>query len=346
MISSFERRTRLTIVATLSVTTLLVFLHLCSGGIPDSKFSYLSGLEEGTEQSVDVSFDRNTTTSTSSDALVASPTYSESLLATPTPTPISGAIVAAVGMETDMDWISEITDPMWKLHRYNYDDPSPPPETYFPVNKGNEAMMFLSYVINNYDSLPDYSIFIHGHRISWHQEGDMVAIINSFRLPALDNAGYAPLRCDWYPSCPSEIRPVDHDAIVWGPGVHREDTEYEIGRAWTTLFGNDTALPRTIASQCCAQFALTRKAIQDRPKAEYERMRQWLIETELISDVSGRVFEKLWAYIFTKESVRCPAPQQCACEYFGQCGAKLWPVPPEPLMKWSDAYDSYMPEEE
>lgn len=229
---------------------------------------------------------------------------------------------------------------MWKLHRYDFDDPKPPPETHFPINKGNEAMMYLSYVINNHDALPDYSIFIHGHRESWHQEGDMVDIINNFRLMALEKAGYAPLRCDWYPSCPREIRPIDHDVVVWGPGVHREDTEYEIGRVWSTLFGNET-MPRTIASQCCAQFALTRKAILQRPKADYERMRQWLIDTELINDVSGRVLEKLWAYIFTKEGIRCPPPQQCACDFFGQCEPKAWTMPPEGIQKWPDSFDRY-----
>lgn len=168
----------------------------------------------------------------------------------------------------------------------------------------------------------------------------MVAIINDLRLPALDDAGYAPLRCDWYPSCPREIRPIDHDAIVWGPGVHREDTEYEIGRVWTMLFGNDTALPETIASQCCAQFAVTRKAIRQREKKEYDRMRDWLVETDLINDVSGRVFEKLWAYTFTKEAVRCPPPQQCACEFLGRCGDRKWAVPPEGLEKWPETSES------
>lgn len=196
-------------------------------------------------------------------------------------------------------------------------------------------MMYLSYIITNYDNLPDYSIFIHGHRTSWHQEGDMVGIINGLRFSALEKAGYVPLRCDWYPSCPREIRPLDGDAIVWGPGVHREDAEVEIRNAWEEFFGAEE-IPRTIASQCCAQFAVTREAIRGRKKEDYERMRNWLVNTELIDDISGRVLEKLWAYIMTHDAVRCPPPQQCACEYFGQCEPKSWPEPPEGLSKWPD----------
>ncbi|KAF2183666.1 hypothetical protein K469DRAFT_689803 [Zopfia rhizophila CBS 207.26] len=276
----------------------------------------------------------------SSSQTASNPPKSNATPAPPKSTGPTGAIVAAVGVKTDLKWISEIKSPLWTLHRYNHDDPFPPPSASFPINKGNEAMMYLSYIINNYDSLPDYSIFIHGHRTSWHQEGDMVDMINGLRFSALQKAGYVPLRCDWYPSCPREIRPVDHDAIVWGPGVHREDAEREIGNAWLEFFGPHVELPRTIASQCCAQFAVTRDAIRGRPKGEYERMRQWLVNTELINDISGRVLEKLWAYIFTKEAVRCPPPQQCACEYFGQCGPKEWPIPPEGLEKWPKEFDA------
>lgn len=164
-------------------------------------------------------------------------------------------------------------------------------------------MIYLSYIITNYDSLPKYTIFIHGHRESWHQEGDMVDLIKSLQITSLERDGYVPLRCDWYPSCPAEIRPLDHDATVWGPGVHREDAEREIGQAWNELFGSEE-LPRTIASQCCAQFAATRDVIQRRSKADYERMRAWLLRSELIDDISGRVFEKLWAYIMTGDAIR------------------------------------------
>ncbi|PSN74939.1 hypothetical protein BS50DRAFT_27669 [Corynespora cassiicola Philippines] len=344
MISLAFRRCRFiaSLVSVLALT--LVFVHLCSSG----------GQQAGLMRSLPDIYQKPLSLEdikSYSDYLLskiqhgatrpAKPAPTQPHLAMPTTDNPTGAIVAAVGMNTNLTWITEIKNPMWKLHRYNHDDPNPPPSTHFPINKGNEAMAYLSYVINNYESLPDYSIFIHGHRLSWHQEGDMVDIINNFRLPALIKAGYAPLRCDWYPSCPQEIRPIHHDAVVWGPGVHREDTEWVIAYVWKALFGPDEELPETIASQCCAQFAVTRSAIQSRSKWEYERMRQWLVETYLINDVSGRVFEKLWAYIFTKESVRCPPPQQCACEFFGQCSRKNWFIPPPGLARWPQEIDEY-----
>lgn len=264
----------------------------------------------------------------------------------PSPEPVNGAIVAAVAVHTDLTWLSLITNPMWQLHRFNYDDPFPSALTSFPVNKGNEAMMFLSYIINNYERLPNYSIFIHGHRWSWHQQGDLIDIVNNIRFKKVDEVGYVSLRCDWSPSCPAELRPLDKDAVVWGDGVLRDEVENEIAWVWRALFPANEPLPRTIASQCCAQFILTRSAILSRDKDQYIRMREWLVNTPLPDDISGRVFEKLWAYIFTKEPVRCPPPQVCACEFFGQCGVREWPLPPVGLKKWADEFDpwNYVPE--
>ncbi len=91
------------------------------------------------------------------------------------------------------------------------DDPTLSPELQIPQIKGHEAMVYLTFIINHWDNLPAQAIFVHGHRTSWPQEGDIVSLIRSLRLPTLN--GYIPLRYDWYPSCPAEIRPITHDAI-------------------------------------------------------------------------------------------------------------------------------------
>lgn len=164
-------------------------------------------------------------------------------------------------------------------------------------------MVYLTWLINNYHNLPPYAIFLHGHKTAWHQEGNIVRIIRILQVPALEEAGYVPLRCDWYPSCPAEIRPVTHDAITWGPAVNREEAEWAISEVWDRFFPG-VEVPLTISSQCCAQFAVTRDAMQRRSKDQYTRMRDWILETDLHDDISGRVLEKLWAYIMTDEPVQ------------------------------------------
>lgn len=191
----------------------------------------------------------------------------------------------------------------YDLYPYNVDERNAPEYLSIPINKGHEAMVYLTYIINEYDRLPPYTVFVHGHKESWHQEGNIVHLVNALQIPALEKAGYVPLRCDWYPSCPAEINPLTKDGIVWGPGVHRQDAEDAIGQVWSRFFPG-VEIPHTIASQCCAQFAVTRDAIRGRPKEQYITMRDWLTETTLHDDISGRVLEKLWAYIMTNEPIQ------------------------------------------
>ena len=162
--------------------------------------------------------------------------------------------------------------------------------------------MYLSYIIDNYDDLPWYAVFLHGHNDSWHQEADTATLIQTLNRDQLARYGYISLRCEWLPSCPAEIRPKNHDALIWGNDPFRSGTEAAVGGNWHMLFPDDE-LPDTMASPCCAQFAVTRERIRRRPKEEYERFRNWLLGSLLDNDMSGRVFEKLWAYIFTGEAV-------------------------------------------
>jgi hypothetical protein len=164
-------------------------------------------------------------------------------------------------------------------------------------------MIYLSYIIDNYDSLPWASIFMHGHLDAWHQEVNSTTIISGLNRTALAYQGYISLRCDWYPSCPAEMKPDHHDVMVSGPGFNEKGTEAALAGNWKLIFP-DEPLPKTIASPCCAQFAVTRLAIQSRPKVDYERLREWLISSLLEDDLSGRVFEKLWAYMFTGNAVQ------------------------------------------
>lgn len=192
----------------------------------------------------------------------------------------------------------------WMLYEYDVDRPdNPDPQLRFPRSKGHEAMVYLSFIIDNYDKLPWSAFFIHGHAESWHQEDHIVRIISGLDLVALARQGYISLRCDWYPSCPAEMRPVHHDAFVWGPGTHHKATEAAIAGNWRLMFPNEK-MPETIAAPCCAQFAVTRQAIWRRPKTDYEYLRAWLLTSLLEDDVSGRVLEKLWAYMFTGEAMQ------------------------------------------
>lgn len=221
----------------------------------------------------------------------------------PPPTePPFGDVVIAGQESTNLSWTAAL-DHEWNFFQYDANQPdNPDPRLRFPKRKGNEVVVYLSYILDNWDKLPWSTFFVHGHAEAWHQEADIASLIENLDREQLARYGYISLRCEWLPSCPAEIRPEAHDAVIWGNDPFRAGTEAAVGGNWKLLFPDDK-LPQTMASPCCAQFAVTRAAIRRRPKEDYERFLHWLLGSLLDNDLSGRVFEKLWAYIFTGEAV-------------------------------------------
>ena len=206
----------------------------------------------------------------------------------------------------------------WEQAVYYMDEPSE--GTLHPLlNKGREAMAYLTFIIDHFDVLPSYMVFVHPHLqgwpAAWHTDSEdhnQINSIRSLRLEYLEEHGYANMRCIHDPGCPAEIQVDRQDD-------HRT-AEHAMREAWPYMFGgNDTDVPRVIAQPCCSQFAIPKTQALKRSKADYEHCRQWLLDTPLDDDTSGRVFEYLWHIIFGQEAVHCPSLQQCWCEQFSRC---------------------------
>ncbi|KAI9845306.1 MAG: hypothetical protein M1837_004928 [Sclerophora amabilis] len=213
-------------------------------------------------------------------------------------------------------WIDEASaGGQWNSSVYTVDDESAPLQV--PRNKGHEAMVYLTYLIDRYDTLPEYIVFLHGERYQWHNDDpkyDTVSIVQRLRLDALRKRGYLNLRCTWNQGCPGELdllsTPKDSDT--------RAETAAQYARSFKTLFpGRD--LPDQVAVSCCSQFAVTRGKVHERPRTDYENYRTWLLDTPLEDKLSGRIMEYSWHLIFGMPPVHCPDEQTCYCETFGLC---------------------------
>jgi hypothetical protein len=44
-------------------------------------------------------------------------------------------------------------------------------------NSGREASSYIKFIYENYDNLPKYVAFIHGHETAWHQKEDILDIL-------------------------------------------------------------------------------------------------------------------------------------------------------------------------
>ncbi|KAF2822030.1 hypothetical protein CC86DRAFT_94696 [Ophiobolus disseminans] len=225
----------------------------------------------------------------------------------------TAVVVASQALE-NATWLNEYF-PSWEKNIYRVDDDKAP--LTVPKNKGRESMVYLTYIIDHYDSLPDNVLFIHPNRYQWHNDDpdyDGLPMLRHFQLPYLEEQGYVNIRCAWSMGCPNEIKPFAEE------GEHREAVHAggDYKKAFQHLFPEKT-VPETVGVSCCAQFAATREKIRERKREEYVRYREWIVDTELEDNISGRVLEYSWHMIFGKPPVHCPSAMDCYCRVFGLC---------------------------
>ncbi|PBP24316.1 hypothetical protein BUE80_DR004632 [Diplocarpon rosae] len=224
-------------------------------------------------------------------------------------------VIPRTKLETT-DWIHENfdrdPDVDWKVYVVDLAEAPLHP----PKNKGHEVMVYLSYIIDYYHNLSDVNIFMHAHRHAWHHNDllghDAVELVSRLSPERVQREGYVNLRCSWDPGCPGWMRPgmIEED-------VNKQE-EAMLARAWSELFPLEP-IPHVLAQPCCAQFAISGDRIRSRPWMAYTSYREWLLRTDLSDDLSGRVFEYVWQFIFTGKHVVCPKEHVCYCDGFGIC---------------------------
>lgn len=120
---------------------------------------------------------------------------------------------------------------------------------------------------------------------------DSAISINDLQLDYVREAGYVNLRCSWIVGCPVELEPARY--FREKPEDNGHPTAVEYPDRFMELFPGEE-LPELVGTACCSQFAISREKIHERGIVDYHRARQFLIETRLASEISGRIFEYVW----------------------------------------------------
>ncbi|KAH4994715.1 hypothetical protein HBI40_004610 [Parastagonospora nodorum] len=229
-------------------------------------------------------------------------------------------LVIAKTKEENIDWMDEALPDQPKAV-YVADDPKAP--LHPPKNKGHEVMVYLTWIIDNYDNLPDVTMFMHAHQLTWHNDdllgNDAAQLVTRLSRQRVWREGFVNMRCSWYPGCPDWMHPGESEENAFKP------EEVLLAKSWSELFPLDE-VPSVLAQPCCAQFALSRERIQAKPYAQYVWYRDWLFNTKLPDSMSGRIWEYVWQFVFTGQSVNCPKEHICFCDQFGLCfgGEEAW----------------------
>ena len=202
------------------------------------------------------------------------------------------------------------------------------------LNKGHEAMAYLTYIIDHYHNLPSIIAFLHSHRSgflkAWHTDAplhDNVFAMQHLQLEAVEKHGYVNLRCNWNPGCLVAHRINEHITEgIWeevfsntSTQVLQKSSSSPSDLMMQGSIKKENAWPTEVGVACCAQFAVSRTQVLRRPIDDYLQFQRWIIETELDDAHSGRVMEFLWHIIFGKEAVHCPIEDVCYCEIYGRC---------------------------
>lgn len=205
----------------------------------------------------------------------------------------------------------------WELFRYVSDD-AQAGDIHLEGDLGREALAYLTFIVDNYDKLPDYMIFNHGHDRAWHQPMRILDKIIALNYTAVDQEHYINLRCTEGEGCTDETKyyfddPKPGDAR-WG---------YHLEKFWADRMRPHIGrMPRIIGRRCCAQFAVDRAAVLHRPLIFYERLKDPLVSMNM-TDIRrlwgeelpeirvGTMFEMTWHIIFGKPADHCPSRDYC-----------------------------------
>ncbi|KAK0750724.1 hypothetical protein B0T18DRAFT_435361 [Schizothecium vesticola] len=236
----------------------------------------------------------------------------------PSPPDAPVEIVLASLKRESTSWVHQYL-PDWGRSVYVVDDPKA--NLRVPKNKGREAMVYLTHIIDRYDTLANVTVFAHASRFAWHNDDpdyDAVRTLRRLKLDYVEATGYVNLRCALTLGCPAEIKPhVD----AQGPEVSITTTKQVYRQAFRELMPG-LEVPVAVGVSCCSQFAVSRDTIHRWSLERWTRWRDWLLKTPLPDDISGRVLEYTWHIIFGKEAIFCPRPADCYCKAFGLCDLK------------------------
>ncbi|PRP81940.1 rhomboid family protein [Planoprotostelium fungivorum] len=164
---------------------------------------------------------------------------------------------------------------------------------FCPTNGGYEASSYLYVIIENYDHLPPRMAFTHGHKKSYHHQGQMQDLLNNADNWKHDE--YYSL--NWLKYC--------HQPNIT-TGQELQVATYQFWMAFMKPHGYGD--PYNICTPCCAQFIITRENVQRNSRQFYQDIYDWLRglknETAPLPEnrLSSRVLEYMWAPIFGARS--------------------------------------------
>lgn len=164
-----------------------------------------------------------------------------------------------------------------------YDKENPENPFNIPVNKGNEASVYLKYIIDFYDNLSEYTFFIHDEEFSWHHSG---SIVDKYNEAVESKRKYYNINDKNFWNVHNNIPPhINKKLLEW----YNEFIEEYI-----PLSKVPNNKDFTFGFHGSAQFLVHKHLITSLPKEFYEKLYNWILTTDLPNWTNGRFLEWTW----------------------------------------------------
>jgi len=175
----------------------------------------------------------------------------------------------------NVDWVYKIKN----VNILVYDKETPENPYNVPVNKGNEASVYLKYIIDHYETLPDYTFFMHDEEYAWHHSG---SIIDKYNEAVTSSKLFYNINDKCVLGNILNDKLIEPILIWYNTYIENYIPKNKIPNNWTE------------GHRGSAQFLVHKSLITNLPKQFYIDLYIWIINTKMSNFISGRFLEWTW----------------------------------------------------
>ena len=207
----------------------------------------------------------------------------------------SNTIIVISRYQSDTSWTKEFTNRGYVTLIYEHGEFGSPSNPYnIGTNRGKEASVYLKYIIDKYDSLPDYTIFLHDKLTAWNHEGKLTDLVLNHANSTNKNAKY-------YNFNNKLCGTIKNDYWSHMKKYFKKYLSPYIG-------GIEYYGDFTVNELCCAKFTVHKSKILQHDKKMYLDLFKWITTTNIDHEITGRLMEWTWRLIFNPKQYKLRIP--------------------------------------
>ncbi|KAF7571350.1 DUF3431 domain-containing protein [Pyrenophora tritici-repentis] len=173
------------------------------------------------------------------------------------------------------------------------------------VDRGRVADVYLRWIIENYNKLPEVIVFLPPENQPRTSGQHIRSEIPKLRARSIQSSGFAPLKCPEVEMCEKLVHPFR------SPPYEIRTLDEPMGNVWKQIFGDAKMGGEDLAASPSAEFAVSKAQVQKRSVDEYLKAWTWLNRTPMDDDSAGLVLEYLWPFLFGRDALFCPDFKEC-----------------------------------